>query len=44
MISSVDEALALVHRALLGEALDHSSMLAFVADEDMRYAAANATA
>ena len=44
MISHVDDALALVHRALLGEALDHSSLLAFVADEDMRYAAVNATA
>jgi PAS domain S-box-containing protein len=44
VVSRVDDALALVHRALLGEALDHSSLLAFVADEDMRYAAANATA
>ena len=44
MVSRVDDALVLVHRALLGEALDHSALLAFVADEDMRYAAANATA
>ena len=42
--NGVNDALALVHRTLLGEALDHSSLLAFVADEDMRYAAANATA
>jgi PAS domain S-box-containing protein len=44
MVSRVDDALVLVHRALLGEALDHSALLAFVADEGMRYAAANATA
>jgi PAS domain S-box-containing protein len=36
------DALALVHRTLLGEAVDESSLLVFVADEDMRYAAVNA--
>ena len=42
--NGINDALALVHRTLLGEAVDHSSLLAFVADEDMRYAAANAKA
>jgi PAS domain S-box-containing protein len=43
-VNPVDDALALVHRTLLGEAIDQSSLLAFVADEGMRYAAVNATA
>ncbi len=38
------DALALVHRTLLGEAVDNGSLLAFVADEDMRYVAVNARA
>jgi PAS domain S-box-containing protein len=42
--TNVDAALALVHRTLLGEAVDNSALLAFVADEGMRYAAANARA
>ena len=35
------DVLALVHETLLGEALKHSPMLAFAADEDMRYVAVN---
>lgn len=35
------DVLALVHETLLGEALNHSSMLAFAADDDMRYVAVN---
>ena len=34
-----DDHLALLHQALIGEAVDHSPLLAFVADEDMRYVA-----
>jgi PAS domain S-box-containing protein len=34
-----DDHLAILHQALIGEAIDHSPMLAFVADEDMRYVA-----
>jgi len=36
-----DDALAILHQTLLGEAVDHSPMLAFVADEGMRYVAVN---
>jgi PAS domain S-box-containing protein len=36
-----DDHLAILHQALIGEAVDHSPMLAFVADEDMRYVAVN---
>ena len=32
-------ALAVLHQTLLGEAVGNSAMLAFVADEDMRYVA-----
>jgi PAS domain S-box-containing protein len=35
----VDDHLAILHQALIGEAVDHSPLLAFVADEDMRYVA-----
>lgn len=43
--ATADEtALALIHQTLLGEALEHSSMLAFVADDDMRYVAVNSRA
>jgi PAS domain S-box-containing protein len=36
-----EDHLALLHQALIGEAIDHSAVLAFVADEDMRYIAVN---
>lgn len=35
------DALSLVHETLLGEAFSKSSMLAFAADDDMRYVAVN---
>jgi PAS domain S-box-containing protein len=35
----MDDHLAILHQALIGEAVDHSPMLVFVADEDMRYVA-----
>jgi PAS domain S-box-containing protein len=35
----VDDHLAILHQALIGEAVDHSPLLSFVADEDMRYVA-----
>jgi PAS domain S-box-containing protein len=35
------DALAIVHQTLLGESLERSNLLAFVADEDMRYVAVN---
>jgi PAS domain S-box-containing protein len=34
-----DDHLAILHQALIGEAVDHSPLLSFVADEDMRYVA-----
>ncbi|MCU1347013.1 MAG: hypothetical protein JWO56_43 [Acidobacteria bacterium] len=34
-----DDHLAILHQALIGEAVDHSPLLAFVADENMRYVA-----
>lgn len=40
-LTAGEPALALIHQTLLGEALEHSPMLAFVADEDMRYVAVN---
>jgi PAS domain S-box-containing protein len=39
-----DDHLAILHQALIGEAIDHSPMLAFVADENMRYVAVSARA
>lgn len=41
---SAEDALAIVHQTLLGEAIDASPMLAFVADEGMRYVAVNSRA
>ena len=38
------DALAILHQSLIGEAVEHSSMLAFVADEDMKYVAINSRA
>jgi PAS domain S-box-containing protein len=38
---SAEDALAIVHQTLLGEALDASRLLAFAADEQMRYVAVN---
>jgi PAS domain S-box-containing protein len=35
----LDDHLAILHQALIGEAVDHSPLLAFVADDDMRYVA-----
>jgi PAS domain S-box-containing protein len=35
----IDDHLAILHQALIGEAVDHSPLLAFVADENMRYVA-----
>jgi PAS domain S-box-containing protein len=40
----VDDHLAILHQALIGEAVDHSPLLAFVADEDMRYVAVSRSA
>lgn len=37
--ATTEDALALVHRTLLGEVLESSSILVFVADEEMRYVA-----
>jgi PAS domain S-box-containing protein len=34
-----DDHLAILHQALIGEAVDHSPLLAFVADENMHYVA-----
>src|SRR4051794_24448079 len=39
-----DDHLAILHQALIGEAVDHSPLLAFVADEDMRYVAVSRSA
>ena len=38
---SAEDALAIVHQTLIGEAIDTSSVLAFVADERLRYVAVN---
>src|SRR5258706_4556349 len=35
----IGDHLAILHQALIGEAVDNSPLLAFVADEDMRYVA-----
>jgi PAS domain S-box-containing protein len=34
-----DDHLAILHQALIGEAVDHSPLLAFVADDNMHYVA-----
>ena len=39
-----DDHLATLHQSLIGEALEHSSMLVFVADEAMRYVAVSSRA
>jgi PAS domain S-box-containing protein len=38
---AAEDALAIVHQTLLGESIERSLMLAFAADEDMRYVAVN---
>jgi PAS domain S-box-containing protein len=39
-----DGHLAILHQSLIGEAVDHSPMLVFVADEAMRYVAVSSRA
>ena len=39
-----DDHLAILHQSLIGEAVDHSPMLVFVADEAMRYVAVSSRA
>ena len=39
-----DDHLAILHQSLIGEALNHSSMLVFVADDAMRYVAVSSRA
>ena len=43
-VTTDEAALTLIHQTLLGEALEHSSLVAFVADQDMRYVAVNSRA
>jgi PAS domain S-box-containing protein len=43
-VEAPEDALAVVHQTLVGEAIDNSPMLALVADEAMRYVAVNSRA